>query len=329
VHPTDPSLAGLHWQRNRERAGFLAVIGCLLLALIVQARSPKPCVLNVGGKKIGYVPAPRVAQRAKDEVEKRFRRQFGNDARFQHEVMWYPDKPPDRTKFLTLDQAVNTLSKAVRPLVKATVIEVDGEPLLVVKSRTMAEEVVRQYMTKYAERNAPASVKVPKTKEKVEYVDRDDVDARGVTTDVRKALEQLSASGATDRYYVTVEGDTGYGVAYRAKLTLERLQGLNPSVNLARLKIGQRLCVQRARGALTVVTVHEYARAEEIPAPLRTVRSNRLPTGKREVEQQGKSGKREVTYRETRENGVPVGREAVGDRILTRPETRVEVVGTG
>jgi LysM repeat protein len=305
------------------------VIGFLLLALIVQARSPKPCVLNVGGKKVGYVPTPRAAQRAKDEVEKRFRRQFGNDARFQHEVMWYPDKPPERAKFLTLEQAVDGLSKAVRPLVKATVIEVDGEPLIVVKSRSMAEDVVRQYMARYAEQNAPASGEVPRTKEKVNYVDRDDVDARGVTVDVRKALEQLSASGATDRYYVTVEGDTGYGVAYKAKLTLEQLQGLNPNVNLARLKIGQRLCVQRARGALTVVTVHEYTRTEDIPAPLRTVSSNRLPTGEREVDRQGKSGKREVTYRETRENGVSLGEEEVGDKILSRPETRVEVVGTG
>lgn len=69
-------------------------------------------------------------------------------------------------------------------------------------------------------------------------------------------------------------------------------------------------------------------REEEIPAPVETVNDSALPVGTNQVREEGKPGKKLVTYEVTIQNGQEAGRTPIQEVIAVEPVKRVVVKGT-
>lgn len=69
-------------------------------------------------------------------------------------------------------------------------------------------------------------------------------------------------------------------------------------------------------------------REEEIPAPVETVNDSALPVGTTKVREEGKSGKKLVTYEVEIKNGQEAGRKPIQEVVAVEPVKRVVVKGT-
>lgn len=326
MQPTDPSLARLRRQWNSERAAFITLIVVLFSALVMQWRSPKPCLLRVGGKKVGYVANPRIARQAKEETEHWLRTHYGREAQFKSEILWFPAPAPQNAPLLSLADAVKKLKRLAEPQVPAVAIQVNNRTLIVVKNLSMAEDVMHKYMRRFIDPGL-APLKPPATLERVERVPVTAVPAGQVFTDVDKAVQAIVDAGTPRRLYTVKEGDTAYEIAAAHGLTLEKLAALNPNVDLARLHIKQKLCLAEATTPLTVVIVYERRIKEPIDYPVRTIQQAGLPPGTRKVQQKGQPGQREVTYHVVTHNGIQVERKRSGEaRLLKRPTPEIVLV---
>ncbi|MEW5784259.1 MAG: peptidoglycan DD-metalloendopeptidase family protein [Bacillota bacterium] len=78
-----------------------------------------------------------------------------------------------------------------------------------------------------------------------------------------------------------------------------------------------------------VITVEQATLEEQIPFPTTYVNNSNMLIGENRVLTAGAEGRKEVTYRITRENGVETARETLSEQVIKEPVTQVVERGTG
>lgn len=77
-----------------------------------------------------------------------------------------------------------------------------------------------------------------------------------------------------------------------------------------------------------VRTIEKLTVRESIPFPTEVEYDEEMWIVQKDVLEQGKDGKKEITYHVTRENGVEVARSKVSEKVVNKPVTQLEVHGT-
>ena len=314
----------LRRQLKIERGVFLALI-LLMVAVVWRMTGPRePCAISVNGHRVATVASAATADAVLADLKREL---AGKDleeyAQFQEQI--------NRTQLrdahaadpvVSPGQAAETLRGRVHVVVPAYGILVNGQQGVVLPTRTLALRCLNLIRSKYDRRGRSQ----PVFREQVKIV-RVKAGPRQVITKLETAATALTSPRGEGRSYTVRAGDTGWVIANHAGMTLTELEKENPSVNLARLKVGQILRLGPGRPLLTVVTSDIMSRAEPMAYATEITEDPKLEPGERRVIRAGKLGKRITEYRLVCYNGKEMSREVVDQRIETLPTAERVAVG--
>lgn len=153
---------------------------------------------------------------------------------------------------------------------------------------------------------------------------------------VQEAVEVLTEGKEEPLVYAVQEGDTVSGIAKRFEITQADIFRNNPSVKELTLQIGDELQLTVPQPELTVVTVEQVSEQLVTEPEVIVRKSDELAAGKSKVVRAGQAGLKQMKYRVTKENGLVVKEEWMGQAVLkaSLPEvvyrgTKVVGEGTG
>ncbi|MEN1760110.1 peptidoglycan DD-metalloendopeptidase family protein [Anoxynatronum sibiricum] len=280
--------------------------------------------LTLDGKSLGIV---REAEEAFDEAVKTLQREmrqlYGMEAYIPDTREWLEVKATDEE--LTSQTALITaLKNQLGIKVKATALTVDGEPLVILPSRQLAENLLGQVMEPYLD-------------PEVEYLETGFSESIELTElaadlsdiwDMEEALQYLQTGTNEIKVHEVQPGESTWLIANQNEMTVEEIEAANPGLVSERLSIGQELNLIVPTPYLTVRT-REYAElAEAIPFETEEVESDSLYQGDRRITTQGEEGFHEIKAYLVRENGREAEREILEENRISEPTTRVVAVGT-
>ncbi|MCL6478922.1 MAG: peptidoglycan DD-metalloendopeptidase family protein [Peptococcaceae bacterium] len=213
------------------------------------------------------------------------------------------------------------LMDAVTSRVKGTEIVVDGRPLLAMKSRTEAEQLLNSIKAAYA--IPEGSTRFVEDIRLVDtLVDRASVVSAG------QAMEIIKKGSPKAATYQVNDGDTLWGIANKLGIPVEKLIASNSGLDPESIKPGDTINLDRTENLINVETVLTKVAIEQIDYPVEEKKDPSLYLGERKILAQGKNGKREATYQITLVNGVEVERRLVHEVVLDQPQPKVVVTGT-
>lgn len=163
---------------------------------------------------------------------------------------------------------------------------------------------------------------------------KEEVAVEEVTVDPSKVLTdeeaiQLLTEGVEEEFtYQVKEGDTLSSIAKSYQMKLAKIRSLNPDIKNDFIKVGQQITLLAPKPALTVTTV-EHVIEEVITEPQVEIRkSDELKSGVTKVVREGKTGRKQMSYRITKENGEVVKEEWLGQEVLEASVSEIVLQGT-
>lgn len=352
-------------RKIQRRSWILGAVGLVLLVTILVGAEKKYVAANtvtyykvlVKGEEIGKITDRAQLNQLYDKKQQEYQEKYPDSTMVLQtegitieEEKAYKPEIDSETTLAKLDDMLKAYAVGVQ-------LMVDGKAVGIVKDQETAnavlEGVKNHYLPQEAEvataskltRTAASSSTASKASasEQVESVEiSEDVSIVPVKADpnkvmdVEEAVKTLTEGKEAPLLYTVQEGDTISGIAQRFEITQEEIYRNNPDVKELTLKIGDQLKLTVAQPDITVVTV-EQVTEQVVTEPEVIVRnSDELAAGKSKVVRAGQTGLKEMQYRITKENGVVVKEEWLGQTVIkaSLPEvvyrgTKVVGQGTG
>lgn len=146
---------------------------------------------------------------------------------------------------------------------------------------------------------------------------------------VDEAIQLLQTGSVEKELYTVQAGDVLGSIAKAHNLTTAELVQLNPSITMETvLQIGQQLNVTVEKPYVSVKAVYEKKQVEVVDFEKIVKEDDTMLKGKSVVKQEGATGKKEVSFVISEENGVRTERVQIDEKMLVEPEDRIVVVGT-
>lgn len=352
--------------RRFRRSWLVASAGLVLLSTFLIGAEKKYVAANtvtyykvlVNGDEIGRIAQENELDRLFEEKQQEYQLKYPESVMvLQTSGITTEEEQafkPEVDSAATLDK-LDGMLKAYAVGVQLTV---DGKAIGIVKDQETASAVlqgVKEYYAPAAEASA-AGAQLKRTAattsasgsssgkaDKVESVAiQEDVAIVPVKADptkvlsVEEAVKTLTEGKDEPLVYSVQEGDTVSGIAKRFEITQAEIYRNNPTVKELTLQIGDQLKLTVPQPELTVVTV-EKVTEQLVTEPAVIIRkSDQLVAGKSKVVRAGQTGLKEMQYRITKENGLVVKEEWLGQTVVksSLPEvvyrgTKVVGEGTG
>ncbi len=214
------------------------------------------------------------------------------------------------------------------PVMKeATVIAVDGEPVVAVADAAAAQEVVDTILASYRESYlSDATVIEDLSFAEVVTWEAGEVEAESIKT-VEEAVNVLLLGTDKVATYTVESGDTAWDIALEYGLTTDQLARANPGVDIEWLQIGQELTITYKEPYVHPQSVSQRVVYEGIPFVEERIEDDSLWPWESFVVTPGSWGTREKTVRERRQEGVVVSTEVLASRVTEEPKKQVRRVG--
>ena len=311
-----------------ERITF-AVIALILITTWVSARiGCKESLIVVDGKPVVCVPTQRDAEVILDQI-KLTSGSNPSEVQFRQEVR--VARAPRGTTPVSRHKAIRIVQKFVSPVVSRLTIIADGKPVVAVPSREIAGEALDLAKLKFGKM-------VDNLAEEPQFKENVTVDIAAVSPSMyrRTATEAVDFMFSTatpltkDGIYTVRDGDIASSIAARNDISLDDLWKMNPGINLNRLQIEDKIRIKTTvpqKPKLTVIVRNQEERTERIPAPVQSVSSASLYSGKTVELSPGRSGQRKVKAATIYENGRKVDSQIIEEEILKNPAPRRIAVG--
>ncbi|GJM68358.1 hypothetical protein HMSSN036_05740 [Paenibacillus macerans] len=256
---------------------------------------------------------------------------------------------------VTSEKTLDELYSMLTGYAKSVELKVDGKVIAIVKDEAAAQAVLERVKEKYVpqtDRKSLAS-KVKLTggaKSKTSKTSQVKSKGASVTLESAKITEEV-AQGAVEAdpnkvltvdeavqkivqgneeaiEYEVREGDTISSIAARFDVSQAELFANNPDVEERTMQIGTVLNVKALQPALTVRTV-EKVTEEIVTEPQLIIRkSDNLKSGESKVVAKGSSGLKTMEYRITKENGMVIAEQWLGQEVSKKATPRIVLKGT-
>ncbi|AIQ55501.1 M23 family metallopeptidase [Paenibacillus sp. FSL R7-0331] len=341
--------------RRLRRSWITASAGLVLLSAFLIGAEKK----YVAGNTVTYYKVL-----VKGEEIGKISQQAELDQLFDQKQEEYQTKYPDSVMILQTDGITTEEESAYKPevdsaatldkldgMLKAYAIgvqlTVDGKSIGIVKDQETAaavlEGVKAHYLPEAAEPAGAQLKRTAATSKAAASTSAGQADSASIEEDVtivpvkadpnkvltvEEAVKALTEGKEEPLVYTVQEGDTVSGIATRFSITQADIFRNNPSVKELTLQIGDELQLTVPQPELTVVTV-EQVTEQMVTEPEVIVRtSDQLAAGKRKVVRPGQTGLKEMQYRLTKENGLVVKEEWLGQTVLQASLPEVVYQGT-
>ncbi|MNO17377.1 Murein hydrolase activator NlpD precursor [compost metagenome] len=333
-------------------AAVVLIAGTVYLAgqQYVKANTVAYYRVFVGGKEIGTIASESQLQALIKRKEQEYKQKYP-EVEMAVNTEDITTKPEQAYKAeVDADSTLNELYGMLTGYAKGVELKVDGKVIAVVKDQEAAREVLDRVKTKYAPDvaastlaakvkrtggNATAGAKTKASNTTLETVEIAEEVAQGeIKSDPNKVLSPEEAvrkilQGDEEAIqYEVQEGDTISSIAARFDVSQKELFANNPGIEELTLQIGTLLNVKAVQPALTVRTV-EHVTEEIVTEPQVVVKTNAsMRSGETKVVSPGTSGLKTMEYRITKDNGMVVDEEWLGQEVTKKSSPKIVVRGT-
>ncbi|CAM4392206.1 peptidoglycan DD-metalloendopeptidase family protein [Paenibacillus phoenicis] len=316
----------------------------------VKANTVSYYRVYVSGKEIGTIASEAQLQALIERKEQEYKQKYP-DVEMAVNTEGITIKPEQAYKAeVDAESTLDELYGMLTGYAKGVELKVDGKVIAVVKDQAAAREVLDRVKSTYAPDVAAstlaakvkrtggsksAQVKTKASNATLETVEiAEEVNQGEVKADPNKVLSPEEAvrkilQGDEEAIqYEVQEGDTISSIAARFGVSQKELFANNPGVEELTLQIGTLLNVKAVQPALTVRTV-EHVTEEIVTEPQVIVKTNAsMRAGETKVISPGSSGLKTMEYRITKENGIVVNEEWLGQEVTKKSSPKIVVRGT-
>ena len=279
------------------------------------------CAVYVDGKMVAVTDDEKSAKQALGELTKSKSDQAGCPVVVAGEIS-YGGIRVDQEEMLDQEALTKRLDESLTFKASCTSILINGEAKVFLKHKEDAERLLAWLKGLY-----PLEPdEEPLFKEKIELAEE--------TTEVNSIMDLESAQKyvllGTNKVteYKVKDGDTLWDIARAARMDMEQIVLSNPGLDPERLSIDQVLCLSKESPLINVVTKRQVTVDEEIPYSVEVQKDDSLLFGEQRIICKGEPGKRTVTYRIVRENGLETEREVLTEELISEPRTEIVAKGS-
>lgn len=319
--------------QDKIRKPMYRIFGAAVLLIALSAGffflyDNRAKVLIADETKLVVVANERQVKNALRRAEDELTKEYGLPIKGFKTVLSYQDPDDeDSDEAITEDQLVSLLKSKLQWLAKGYAISVNGENILYLAQESSAQEVLEELKSRYlSEEKNQFILEDVKYQEDVQIVAADTY-----ITDLRSVGEAVSilAQGRDKiEHYTVKKGDTLWTIARDNNVSVRELREANPQLKGDILKIGQNLDLQRYEPLINVCYTFTTTVQEKVPYDTVYENDGNLYRSEQKVKQEGAYGKREVTYKITKSNGLETERETLVEKLLSEPIKKIVTRGT-
>jgi murein DD-endopeptidase MepM/ murein hydrolase activator NlpD len=303
---------------------LLAVTVAVFAGLQAYARS-FTYVVYLDEEEVGFVAGEEEILRFVAGLYEKEARNTGLEVRMSQEIRVEKERRPGAVAREW--EVKDKLRQNIRFDAYAYEIVVDDRPVLAVASLQDYKKVVDELKSSFVSGRDNAVVREIALNERVEAVWTTVDPGRLYSAD--KAAEILKRGTDRRETYLVSRGDSLWTIARSHNMTVEQVRAANPHLQSTdRLQVGEELELVVAQPIVRVSVTEDVTVTESIPFNTTYQNDSKMYQGTSRIITPGKTGRREVVYRITRENGRETGREILSQTITEEPKTQVVARGT-
>ncbi|WP_165792064.1 M23 family metallopeptidase [Desulfocucumis palustris] len=310
---------------NKPREPVLIISIALYTVLIMLINGIiedgyKAWAVQVNGKTVALVNDPAEVRKAIGELTEKKSSIAGRRLGVSGEV-GLSRVFPGGESFLQGEGLKAALAENLFFSTKAAAVSVDSDVKLVLQNREEARKLLDRLKAPYRSPGTEVAF--------AENVAIKDVEAdSSELVSVDEALAQVRKGATEIQTYRVKEGDTLWDIASSAGITQERLIAANPGMDPDHIGIGQEINLAAVKPLISVLAISRQTATEQIAFAVEEKKDSKLYYGDEKVVQQGKPGKKSVTYQVTKLNGVTVERNVLQESVLEQPTTKIVAKGS-
>lgn len=233
--------------------------------------------------------------------------------------------PVDSNRVLSVKQAIEALESRVTVLVEAYTIQVDEIETVYLPSEQFARDVLDDLKAQYL---GDGQLVEPQTFLEDVRIAPVRAKAGEVLSEIGTAVEELQKTRTKAQTYTVKPDEWPEKIAAAHDMTIERFDELNPGIRGSVIHPGDEVTVAPAVSGITVKTVREVTRTEEIEPEVERIHSVELERGETEVVSEGVPGKKVIVEHHTYHNDRLVEKEVVSSQVVQQPSKKKVLVGT-
>lgn len=323
IHENRKKLEG----KKKSLMGHFAGAVLVAIAVVALFNHATGFEYSYNGRVLGYVRNQEDVLKILDLVSDELSKEYGSTIQI--------DKDNDITfkSVVIIDKDIDEVDTVLKRLTymsdmeaEAYGIYIDGRFYAACESREAADAVLKKVQDQFLEDKDSIQY------EKVGF--KEDVEIKKYNTklayisSVNKAVKGILSGGNKEEVYTVKAGDTFYEICQKFDVTFEELKKNNPDIKEEALFPGDKLIMQKAVSALTVVTVEKSTFAEKVKYKTEYRDDDSMYEGDKKVIQKGVNGKRVVTARITRENGEIIEKDVLKTETIKKTVKKIVLRGT-
>ncbi|HJV45392.1 MAG TPA: M23 family metallopeptidase [Bacillota bacterium] len=277
-------------------------------------------------KDIGTVDNPEVINQYLDKQIVKEKEKFnnlkitiGNQLEFKEENKYKGSAENDQT--------LKTFSEQLQLKAVAQALIIDGKTVAYGTDANAIEAILLQEKEKYG------PLPVENEKKQVMFKEKTSIEEAKASPDqvlTPDQLKELLEKGTLEKkIYKVQSGDTIERIAKQYNLKIKEILQMNPSVTQdGILKLNQEIVVTAPKQLLTVESIEEKQVEENLDYQTKYEPSDDLFRGDSQVVQEGKPGKKNVTYKIVTDNGQRMDKSVLKEEVISQPVDQVVKKGT-
>lgn len=249
---------------------------------------------------------------------------YGQEVVLSHEPSFTQIKTK-KSEITEPEDIVKNIKEQIDIKAKGIAIKVNGENIAIVKDENIANSILDSIKDSYVGEDDTQYDFIDFI-EKVEIVEV--ATEFGDIMNKDEALKLIAIGTDEEKIHEIESGENTWTIARKYDLKMDDIAKANPTINLEKLKIGQKISLVIPKPLVSVKTKEYVELVEEIPFETEYVATDVLYKGDKKITVQGEEGKRELKAYIVKTNGFEIDREVVEEKILNEPKTRVIAEGT-
>ncbi|WP_157833479.1 peptidoglycan DD-metalloendopeptidase family protein [Desulfotruncus alcoholivorax] len=292
---------------------------CIPVIAVLTFFGSAKCAVVMGDEVIAVASSRKVAETAVEEYFNHLELVTGMPVKISEEIKYRPSW--NFSSVVDKGEIQKLLAGKMDVQYGATGIFVNGKMVVAVKDQQAGQKVLDSLLNAYkgnGDKSVTFKQKVELKPAEVSPVELADAD---------KAVEYIRFGGSEARKYKIKEGDTLWDIASAAHIDVEELMRSNPNLRPETMQIGQEVVISQTSPLVDVIATYTETRQEEMAFRVQEKVDSSLYSGEKKLVQRGKSGRREVVYNVTTENGVEISKKVVEAKVLQAPVPQIVAKG--
>lgn len=338
-------------QRRRKpliiaSSSAVAVIGILIgTQQYVEAHTNSYYKVLLNGQPIGEISDKQLVEQAIDAKSKQLASAEADvaykldDNQVSYEdVRAFNKSPDDEATLQALDSGLKSHPVGVK-------LVVGGKTVAVVKNQKTADEILERVKAKFVP-NAAAKTQVkalaydtaqaPGTASRIVKSVSFAEDVTKIPADVQlnqlddpeDVYKKLTTGNPNKRTYTVQKGDCIGCIAQKTNVPTSVIYANNPWIEDDEIKPGDVLDLTQTNPVLHVKSEEEVTEVEVIDPPVEIRKSDDIKLGQSKTVREGQNGKRQVTYRLVKNNGMMVEEQQIASKVLQPAVSTIILRGT-